>query len=54
MVAQILLILKALFEAIPILNKWFSKTPTQKVDEGKEDVRKELEEFKETGRPKWD
>lgn len=50
----ILGILKALFEVFPALEKllrMFKKTPQQKVDEGVEDLRKEIDEFKRTGRP---
>lgn len=47
----ILSFLVGLVKAIPIFDKWFSKTPTQKADAAKEDVRREMDDFRKTGRP---
>lgn len=50
----ILGILKALLEAIPLLGKLISlleKPQQQKIEENVEDVRKEIDDFKKTGRP---
>lgn len=50
----ILGILKALLEAFPAIDRIlrvFKKTPQQSVDESVEDLRKEIDEFKKTGRP---
>lgn len=49
--ATILGALKALLEAIPILNRLFSKTPTQKVDEVNRGVDQSIDESDKTGRP---
>jgi hypothetical protein len=51
MVATIFEFLMGLIKAIPIFNKWFTKTPEQKVEEKKSDLRDEIDQFKETGRP---
>jgi len=50
----ILGILKALLDAFPAIDRIFrafKKTPQQKVDENVGDLRKEIDEFKKTGRP---
>jgi hypothetical protein len=47
-------ILKQILAAIPILNRWFTKTPAEKIEKREEEVREEIEEFKKTGRPSWD
>jgi len=52
----ILGILKSILEALPFLDrlfKSFQKTPQEKVDEVVEDHRKDLDQFKRTGRPPW-
>jgi hypothetical protein len=46
--------IKAIFSGLPFFDKWFTKTPTEKLDDVKEDLDKEEEEFKKDGRPKWD
>lgn len=46
-------IIKGFFKAIPILDKWFSKTATEKADKARLDEREKADEFKKTGRPKW-
>jgi hypothetical protein len=54
MIQTILGILKGLLEALPALEriiKFFRKTPQENVDVGVEDLRKEIDEFKRTGRP---
>lgn len=51
----ILELIKSLISIIPFVDKLFSlfrKTPSQKIDEGLEDARSEIDEFKRTGRPK--
>jgi len=53
---SILGILKAVLEALPFFDRLFrafQKTPQEKVDQGVEDTRKDLDEFKRTGRPPW-
>lgn len=50
----ILGILKALLDVFPAIDRilsGFRKTPQQKVDENVEDLRKEIDKFKKTGRP---
>lgn len=52
----ILGIFKAILEALPFLDrlfKAFQKTPQEKVEKDVEDARKDLDEFKRTGRPPW-
>lgn len=52
--ATILGILKSLLDAFPAIDRIlrvFKKTPQQSVDENVEDLRKEIDEFKKTGRP---
>lgn len=52
--ATILGILKAFLEALPFVDRLvraFTKTPQEKVDKSVEDQRKEIDEFKRTGRP---
>ena len=41
----------ALLKAIPYFNRWFTKTPTQKEEEAKQQLREEMDHFRETGRP---
>jgi F0F1-type ATP synthase membrane subunit b/b' len=50
----ILEIIKQILAAIPILNRWFTKTTSEKIEKREEKVRDDIEEFKKTGRPKWD
>jgi len=48
------LILLALVEALPIIGgliKSFKKTEQEKADKAVEEVRKEIDEFRRTGRP---
>jgi hypothetical protein len=49
--AAIFEFLVGLVKAVPYIDKWFSKTPTEKVEEGREDVRKETDHMRDTGRP---
>lgn len=52
--STILGILKGLLDALPILDRLirsFQKTPQEKVDKGVEDHRKQIDDFKKTGRP---
>lgn len=54
MIQTILGILKGLFEALPALERiirFFKRSPQENVDDGVEDLRKEIDEFKRTGRP---
>lgn len=44
---------KAFFEAIPFFSRWFTKTPTQKVEERQATTAEEIEKAKKTGRPTW-
>jgi|LakMenEpi03Aug12_release.lakeMendotaPanAssembly.Ray.scaffolds.fasta_scaffold825337_2 hypothetical protein len=43
--------LMAIIKALPILDRWFTKTPTQKIESELEKLRKDLEEAKKSGRP---
>ena len=52
--SAILDILKGILSALPLVDKLINllkKTPQEKVDQSVEDLRKELDEFKKTGRP---
>lgn len=52
MVESIIAAIVAIFQAIPIFAKWFPpKTAEQKVEDGAADVRKEIDDFKKSGRP---
>ena len=42
----------AVVKVIPILDRWFTRPTTPKVDSARADVREEIDHFKETGRPK--
>jgi hypothetical protein len=44
-------ILSELVKAIPILDRWFTKTPSEKGQDSKDDVRKDVDDFKGDGRP---
>jgi hypothetical protein len=50
--AAILEAILALLKAIPYFDKWFSKSPAEKVADAKDKSREEIDEFKKTGRPK--
>lgn len=39
---------------VEILGRFPKKTPTEKIEDGKEEIEKGVEEEKKTGRPKWD
>ena len=41
----------AILKALPILDRWFTKTPTEKIESELEKLRRELEESKKSGRP---
>lgn len=45
--------IKEFFASFKWLNKWFTSTPTEKVDKAKAKIDEEEQEFKEDGRPKW-
>lgn len=48
--------IKAFFSGLPILEKWrrkLEKEPIQKEEKIESEIRKEREDFKKTGRPKW-
>ena len=54
MISTILGIIKALLEAFPSLERIIRslrKSPQEKVEDNVEDLRKEIDEFKRTGRP---
>ncbi len=51
--AKALAILTGILEVIPIVNKWFTKTTSETVNEEREDVREDLDKFREDGRPTW-
>ena len=54
MVAQILALLASIFGSIPILDKWFRKSPIEKEKKEKQKVDEEHQENKETRRPSGD
>lgn len=52
--SSVLAALKAIFAALPVLEKLlklFIKTPQEEIKKGVEDARSEIDEFKKTGRP---
>lgn len=51
MLTTILESILAALKSIPYFDKWFSKTPTEKIEDAKETARKESDEFRKTGRP---
>lgn len=42
-----------LIKAIPILDKWFTKTPTEKLEDIKKAIDEEEQAVKGGERPKW-
>jgi hypothetical protein len=54
MIQQILLILKALLEAIPVLSRLLKKPTELKNEEAKKENQKVVDKIKETGRPTWE
>jgi hypothetical protein len=51
MLATILGLIQGFLQAIPILNRWFTKPTESKVEDAAVKARNELDEFKKTGRP---
>jgi hypothetical protein len=51
--AEFIAFIKSLLAAIPILDRWFTKTPTQKIEDGYKQAQDDADHLKETGRPKW-
>ena len=49
----ILEIIRDFIKSLPILNRWFTKTPSEKIDDKQQDAHKTHEDFKKSGRPKW-
>ena len=45
-------ILEGLLKAVPYFHRWFSKPTQDKIDEAKEDLDKDEEHFRRTGRPR--
>lgn len=43
--------LLALLKSIPILNRWFTKTPSESQDDQEQETHEDMEKFKQTGRP---
>ena len=52
--ASIIGLVKAFFEAIPVVSKWFDKTAAEKEEEARKEVRDQVDHARKTGRPKWD
>lgn len=50
MIDKIITAIIAIFQAIPYFHKWFSKPLQQKVDEAKDKVGDELDDFEKNGR----
>lgn len=50
-VTSLLEILNGIVKSIPILDRWFTKTPSEKLEDSKEEVREGTDEFVRTGRP---
>lgn len=53
MIATIIELLKEFLVVIPIINKWFTKTTESKIEDVDKGVSQEQDNFKKTGRPKW-
>ena len=53
MLASIFEFIVALIKAVPIFDRWFTRTPTEQIEDDKERERKRTEEERKTGRPKW-
>lgn len=43
----------ALLKSLPILDRWFTKTATEKIEDAKEDIAKAVDKMKDEGRPQW-
>lgn len=52
MVTIILEAITAVFKSIPFFDKWFTKTPEQKLEDIKKDLRGSVDDFHKDGRPK--
>jgi hypothetical protein len=50
---EILAALLALLKSLPILDRWLTKTPSEKIEDAKEDIAGALDKMKENGRPRW-
>lgn len=53
-VDKILGILEALLKALPIINKWISKSAAEREEDARKEVRDAIEHARKKGRPKWD
>ena len=53
MVQTILALILAVFKSIPYFDKWFSKTPQEKIEEGQAKLDQEQQDLKDSGRPQW-
>lgn len=49
--AAIIEIISGLIKAIPIFDRWFTKTTVEKQKEAQEDIDKEMDKIKNEGRP---
>jgi hypothetical protein len=45
--------IKEFFGSFKYFDKWFTKTPTEKVQKELDKIDDQEEEFKKTGRPEW-
>ena len=53
-VAGIIAAIVALLKAIPYFDKWFTKSPEQKIEDGQKQISDDLDDQAKKGRPKWD
>lgn len=53
MFTAIVAAITSFFKSIPILDRWFTKTASEKIADKKKDAREDIDNYKKTGRPKW-
>lgn len=46
-------LIKQFLATIPIFDRWFTKTASEKLERDRKKTRRETDDFKEGGRPKW-
>ncbi len=52
MLATILEIITGILKAIPIISKWFTKSPTQKVEDLHKDIDEQIDKSKKIRNPR--
>lgn len=48
-----MLVISVLDKALDLVKEWFVKSTAEKIEDKKEDVTKELDDFRKDGRPTW-